>query len=323
MSRIVNCAAYKHGVRIADVDLDAIGEVLAQPDTFVWLGLHEPDETLLCRIQDQFGLHELAVEDAHRAHQRPKIEEYPNSLFVVLHTAWLDGEAIKVGETHLFVGKRFLVSVRHGPSSSYAAVRERAEQMPARLAKGPGFVLYALIDFVVDNYMPIADHFEAEFERLEADIFHERADRDAIGRLYDLRRRMQTLRNAAAPLREVCRQLMTLYHDIVPQEMAPYFRDVHDHVTRVIETIDSKLEMLAVAAQVNLALVTVRQNEAVKKLAGWGAMLAVPTVVFSMYGMNFAHMPELHWMGGYPAVLAITAGACALLYRRLRRGGWL
>jgi len=202
-------------------------------------------------------------------------------------------------------------------------VRDRAEATPARLAEGPGFALYALMDFVVDNYMPIVDYLKASFERLEADIFHERADREAIGRLYELRRRMLTLRNAAAPLRDVCNQLMTFHYDIVPREMAPYFRDVHDHVTRVIEAIDSMMEMLAAAAQVHLALVSVRQNDAVKRLAGWGAMLAVPTVIFSLYGMNFRHMPELQWAGGYPAVLGVTALVCVLLYRSLRRGGWL
>lgn len=323
MSAVVNCVVYKRGARLGEISVEAISDALQDPETFVWLGLHEPDAPLLKQIQQEFGLHDLAVEDAHRAHQRPKIEEYPNSLFVVLHTAWLKEEDIQLGETHVFVGKRFLVSVRHGPSSSYAGVRERAERMPAKLAKGPAFALYAVMDFVVDNYMPIVDHFEECFEALEADIFHERVDREAIGRLYDFRRKLLTLRNAAAPLREVCAQIMNFHEDYVPADMTIWFRDVNDHITRVIEAIDNMLEMLAAAMQVNLAFVTIHQNDAVKKLAGWGAVLAIPTVVFSMYGMNFRAMPELGWQLGYPLVVGGTAGACALLYRKLKRSGWL
>jgi magnesium transporter len=323
MSKVVNCVAYEDGGRLGDISLEAISDVLQEPDTFVWVGLHEPDEPLLSKIQEEFALHELAVEDAHRAHQRPKLEAYPHSLFVVLHTAWLQGDSVQVGETHLFVGKRFLVSVRHGPSSSYAAVRERAESMPSRLAKGPGFALYAIMDFVVDNYMPLLDHFKDCFEQLETDIFHGRVEREAVGRLYDLRARLLTLRRAVAPLRDVCGQLMHFHEELIPADMHPWFRDVNDHVTRALEEIDGMLEMLAAAMQLNLALITVRQNDAVKRLAGWGAVLAIPTVVFSMYGMNFQHMPELDWLIGYPLALGLTGLGCGSLYWRLRRSGWL
>lgn len=323
MPMIVNCAAYRNGTRQGDIDVADISRAMQDPDTFVWVGLHEPDEALLRQIQQQCGLHELAVEDAHRAHQRPKLEEYPNSLFVVLHTAWLAGEDIRFGETHLFVGKRFVVSVRHGPSSSYAGVRERLESKPSRLSRGPSFALYGIMDFVVDNYLPIVDHFEACFERLEEEIFHERAGREAIGGLYDLRRNLLALRRAAAPLREVCSQLMNFHEDFVPSDMHVWLRDVQDHVTRVIAAIDNMLELVAAAMQVNLAFVTIHQNDAVKRLAGWGAILALPTVVFSMYGMNFQFMPELDWQYGYPAVLGATGVACATLYRKLKRARWL
>lgn len=323
MSMIVNCVAYRDGVRQGDIPVDDISEVVRDPATFLWVGLHEPDEALLRKIQREFDLHELAVEDAHRAHQRPKIEEYPGSLFVVLHTAWLANEQIHVGETHLFVGKQFLVSVRHGPSSSYAGVRERLENKPNRLKKGPPFALYGIMDFIVDNYMPIVDHLESRFERLEDDIFHERTDREAIGGLYDLRRNLLALRRAAAPLWEMCNQLMTLHEDFVPPDMHVWLRDVQDHVTRAIADIDHMLELVAAAMQVNLAIVTIHQNDAVKRLAGWGAMLAVPTIVFSMYGMNFHFMPELDWAYGYPLVLTVTGGACVGLYWKLKRSGWL
>ena len=323
MSSIVNSVVYRNGVREGDIDLKSVGTALAEPDAFVWLGLHEPNEALLSKVQQTFGLHELAVEDAHRAHQRPKLEAYRNSLFVVLHTAWLEDGAISFGETHLFVGKQFLVSVRHGPSSTYARVRERAEALPQRLAKGPGFVLYAILDFVVDNYMPVVDHLEEAFEKLEADIFHGRAHRNAISRLYELQRQLVGVRRAAAPLRDVCSQLMHFEQEFIPADMAVWFRDVNDHVTRVIEAIDNMQELLSAAMQVNLAFVSIHQNDAVKRLAGWGAVLAIPTVVFSLYGMNFDYMPELAWRGSYPLTLLGTGGACVLLYRKLKRGGWL
>ena len=320
---IINCVAYRGGVRAGDVRIDDISEAIQDPEIFLWLGLHEPGEPLLRKIQSEFGLHELAVEDAHRAHQRPKVEAYRNSLFVVLRTAWLETGSIRFGETHFFVGRNFLVSVRHGPSSTYAKVRERLETMPQRLAKGPGFALYAITDFVVDNFKPIVDYLEERFEQLESAIFHGRADRDAIGRLYEFQRELLRLRRAAEPLRDVCSALMQPEDGFVSPDMAVWFRDVDDHVTRVIDSIDNMLELLAAAMQVNLAYVTIHQNDAVKRLAGWGAVLAVPTVVFSLYGMNFKHMPELEWSWGYPLTLGGTMLACVLLYRKLKRGGWL
>lgn len=320
---IINCIAYRAGRRLQDVELEQIQAVLQDPETFIWLGLHEPDAGLLRRVQTQFGLHELAVEDALRAHQRPKIEDYAGQLFVVLRTAWLQEGSIRTGETHLFVGQRFLISVRHGPSSSYARVRERAEASPAQLAQGPAFTLYALMDFVVDNYLPIVEHFRSSLDELEEEIFAERVDREALGRLYELRRNMSMLRNAAEPVQEVCAQLMTVHGKFVPPELQVWFRDVQDHTARVVGAINNMLELVNAAMQVSLAFATLHQNDAVKKLAGWGAILALPTVVFSMYGMNFRHMPELSWVPGYPLVLAGTGAACTLLYRKLKREGWL
>jgi magnesium transporter len=323
MPMVVNCVAYRHGERIGDIPVEQISEVLAQEGTFVWVGLHEADATLLRTIQIEFGLHELAVEDALSAHQRPKLEEYGESLFVVLQTAQWWEESMHLGETHVFVGKRFLVSVRHGPSLTYSKVRERCESNPAKLAMGPGYALYAVMDFIVDNYAPIVERFSERLEQLESAIFGESFDRHAIEQLYDLKRELQQLRSAAAPVVDICTELMRLHSDIVPKETKEYFRDIRDHARRVVETTDAMREMLTAAMQVHLALASVAQNEVVKRLAGWGAILAIPTMVFSLYGMNFRHMPELDWRFGYPLVIAVVVMGCAWLYRRLRRAGWL
>ena len=323
MTSIVNSVAYRDGQDLGEVPLDQISDVLRQPGTFVWLGLHEPDDVLLLKIQGEFGLHELAVEDAHHAHQRPKIEAYSNSLFIVLKTAQLEGGAVVYGETHLFVGANFLVSVRHGASSSYAQVLQRCEVGNKGLRKGPGFALYALLDFVADNYQPIVAQFEQDFEAIETDIFKDRYDGLVIERLYMLKRRLLELRNAALPLADISAELMRLHEDVIPKELRAYFRDIQDHVSRLVGQVDGMRDMLTTAMQVNLALVANNQNEVVKRLAGWGAILAIPTVVFSLYGMNFEGMPELTWRAGYPLAVGATLLGCVFVYRRLRRAGWV
>jgi len=323
MPMVANCVAYRNGQRAGDISVEQISDVLKQDGTFVWVGLHEPDDALLRKIQSQLGLHDLAVEDARSAHQRPKLEGYGDSLFVVLHTAMWWDDALHLGETHAFVGRRFLVTVRHGPSLSYARVRERCEASPARLAGGAGYTLYALMDFVVDNYAPIVEHFGHRLEVLEREIFTDTFSREAIEKLYDLKRELLQLRGAAAPLLDVCNELMHLHTDIVPKDSRVYFRDIHDHVKRIVESLDGMREMVTAAMQVHLSLASVGQNEVVKRLAGWGAILAIPTMVFSLYGMNFRHMPELQWTIGYPLVVGAVAVGCVWLYHRLRRVGWL
>jgi magnesium transporter len=323
MTSIVNSVAYRSGQTLGDIAIDEMSEVIRQPDTFVWLGLHEPDDALLLKIQGEFGLHELAIEDAHHAHQRPKIEAYSNSLFIVLKTAELEAGQVVYGETHLFVGSNFLVSVRHGASSSYAQVLQRCEVGTKDLHKGPGFALYAVLDFVADNYQPIVAQFERDFEAIETDIFKDQFDRLVIERLYTLKRHLLELRNAALPVAEISAELMRLHEDLIPKELRAYFRDIEDHVSRLVGLIDGMRDMLTTAMQVNLALVANNQNEVVKRLAGWGAILAIPTVIFSLYGMNFEWMPELKWRAGYPLVVAVTLLGCVLVYRRLRRAGWV
>jgi magnesium transporter len=323
MTSVVNSVAYRHGQRLGDISIDEISDVIEQPDTFVWVGLHEPDDALLLKMQEEFGLHELAVEDAHHAHQRPKLEAYNNSLFIVLKTAQLDDGQVVYGETHLFVGANFLVSVRHGVSSSYATVLQRCEDGTKGLHKGPDFALYAVLDFVADNYQPIVAQFERDFEAVETDIFKDQFDRLVIERLYALKRHLLELRNAALPLADISAELMRLHEDLIPKELRAYFRDIQDHISRLVGLIDGMRDMLTTAMQVNLALVANNQNEVVKRLAGWGAILAIPTVIFSLYGMNFEWMPELKWRAGYPAAVGVTLLGCAFVYRRLRRAGWV
>jgi magnesium transporter len=331
MGMVINCAAYQEGRRVAEIDIErdaaavldlASGDEAARVGRFVWLGLHEPSEELLRKVQRRFGLHDLAIEDAHLAHQRPKLEIYGDSLFVVLRTAQLQGTKVQFGETHVFAGKGYVVTVRHGPSSSYTDVRARCECVPAMLRIGESFVLYSLMDFVVDNYFPIINSLEAEVDALEGEVFEQSSDRDEIERIYELRRELMVFRRTVEPLLEVCDRLMRFDAPLIEPEIRPYFRDVRDHVTRVDERIDDLRELLTSAMETNLLLASVRQNDVMRKLAGWAAILAVPTAVFGLYGMNFQDMPELSSPIGYPAVLVVVAAVCAYLYYRFRRSGW-
>ena len=322
---IVNCTAYADGRKLPNITLDDIPAIRDRTDAFVWLGLLEPDEELMARVKELFGLHELAAEDAHHAHQRPKVELYGDCLFVVLRTAQANDGKMDFGETHLFVGPRYLVSVRHGASLPYASVRDRCESNPHLLGKGPGFVLYAILDFVVDNYFPILNTVEDAVEELEERFFKGNFDQSDIGRLYELKRDLVELRRAAAPLAEVCNYLLTdVFNNHVSDDIRPYFRDVHDHALRINEAVEVIREALALALQISMSLGAARQNEATKKLAGWGALLAIPTMVFSIYGMNFkGWFPELEWKYGYPAVMGGVTVICLLLYRYLKKSGWL
>jgi magnesium transporter len=325
MSSIVNCAAYANGRRVADVQIDEIEQALKQEDRFVWIGLHEPEEELLRTVQLAFGLHDLAIEDAHLAHQRPKLERYEDSLFVVLRTAQMNREQhrIEFGETHLFVGARYVVSVRHGASLSYAQVRARCETTPRLLVQGPGFVLYAIMDFVVDHYFPIVDALEDELETLEDKIFGEHFSRETTRRIYELKRDLLEVKRAISPLVDICNRLMRFDLELIPQDTRPYFRDVYDHVIRINEIVDNLRELLTSALEANLSLISVSQSDAMKRLAGWAAIIAVPTMIAGVYGMNFDVMPELKWTWGYPLVMGIMVGACGFLYWQFKRSGWL
>jgi magnesium transporter len=321
---VINCAAYSGGLRISDVAISAIGEVLSQDDRFVWIGLFEPSEELLREVQERFGLHDLAIEDAHKAHQRAKLEQYGDSLFAVLRTAQLAAEnRVEFGETHVFLGKKYVVTVRHGSLRSHVGLRARCEASPERLAIGPGYVFYALMDFIVDQYFPILEALEGDLEGLEDQIFNDQSDRKVTGRIYSMKRDLLAMKRAVSPLVDIANRLMRSEGDLIPQETRVYFRDVYDHAVRINEMVDSQRELLTAALEANLSLIAVSQNEDTKRLAAWAAIIAVPTMIAGIYGMNFRHMPELDAWYGYPVALVLMFAACAFLHSRFRRAGWL
>lgn len=321
---VINCAVYDHDGNRRDITLDQISDVLSHDDgSFIWVGLYEPEEELLDKLQEEFGLHDLAVEDAHFAHQRPKIEAYGNSLFIAVHTAQLLEGHVRFGETQAFVGPRFLVTVRHGASLSYTKVRARFEREPELLRFGPAFALYGVLDYIVDNYEPIVNDFRDELSELEKDVFAETYRRDTIVKLYELKKELTQMRISVAPLQDILAQLMRTQSMQVSEEAKLYFRDVLDHVVRLNESIDTLREMLTAAMGVNLSLVTIAQGEVVKKLAGWAALLAAPTLVASWYGMNFTHMPELHGPHSYFVLIGIVVVVVAGLYGYLKKVRWL
>lgn len=322
---IVNCAAYAEGRRVADIDLDSISDFVEQPGHFVWVGLHEPDEEVLRKLQDELGLHDLAIEDALSAHQRPKLEEYGRCLFVVLRTGTWDEKthSVVTGETHLFVGERYVVSVRHGETQGYADVRKRCECTPHLLKAGPGFVLYALMDSIVDRYFPIIDSFEEEIETLEEAIFASRMDPSIAERIYELKREVIQAKRAVSPLIDVCNRLVRYDAGLIADEVRPYFRDVYDHVVRINESTENVRELLSSALEANLSLTSIRQNEVMKTLSGWAAIFGVGTLMAGIWGMNFDAMPELHTPWGYPLALLAMATVSGVVYWRLKRSGWL
>ncbi len=320
---VVNCAVYSKqtGRKLDDITIEAISDVLPRTDSFVWVGLHEPDEALLKKLQEEFGLHDLAIEDAHNAHQRPKIEIYGDSLFIVIHTAQVVEGKIRFGETHIFIGPRYFVTVRHGASLSYAPARKSCEQTPELLMLGPSYVLYAVLDFIVDNFQPIVHTFQEELTALEKDIFHDTFRRETIERLYLLKRELVTLRLAVAPLQDILNQLTRFFPNLICEEVRVYLRDVFDHAARISDSTNAMGELLSSAMTVNMSMVTVSQNEVVKRLAGWAALLAAPTLIASWYGMNFHNMPELE--NGYHYMIGATVLICTCLFVWLKRSKWL
>ena len=321
---VVNCAVYDRVGRRSEISLDAISDVLAVDDgSFVWIGLYEPGEEVLEKLQEEFCLHDLAIEDAHHAHQRPKLEAYGDSLFLVVNTAQVVDERIRYGETHAFLGPRYLVTVRHGDSLSYAPARARIERDPELLALGPASGLYAVLDAIVDNYLPIVDEFKSTLLALEQDVFSETFRRGTIRRLYDLKRELTYMRVAVTSMQDVVSQLVRSNSPLVSDEVRLYLRDVLDHSVRANDAVDVLRDMLGTALGVNQALVTLAQGEVVKRLAGWAALLAAPTLIASWYGMNFEHMPELDGRWSYPVLVAGVALVVVLLYRYLRKVRWL
>src|SRR3954471_23345369 len=328
---IVDCAVYQDGKRQAgELELSQAYEAGrdngdGSEGKFVWIGLKEPTAEEFESVAEEFHLHELAVEDAIKAHQRPKLEVYGHTLFVVLKTAcYIDEtEDVETGEILLFVGDGFIVSVRHGEASDLHGVRKRAEERGDLLRCGTSAVLHAIIDRVVDDYEPVLRGIEDDIEEVEQEVFSASRN-NPTERIYKLKREVLELHRATAPLAEPLDRLASAhYGDHVHDEIREYFRDVYDHVLRANEIVDGFREMLNGILDANAAQVGVRQNDGMRKISAWVAIAAVPTAIAGIYGMNFQHMPELGWSFGYPAALVLMALICLFLYRQFKRAGWL
>jgi magnesium transporter len=320
---LINCVAYRDGRKLAEIGVEEISRYVSQPDTLVWVALAEPSDAELAKMQQEFGLHELAVEDAQSGHQRPKVEEYGDSLFVVLQTVELDGHELRLGEMDVFVGPNYVLSIRTRTRRGFGDVRVRCEREPELLKQGSGFVLYALMDSVVDRYFPVLDRFETELEGLEELMFTGGLAQRSLKELYGLKQRLMTLKHAVAPLLDAVGRL---HGGRVPRVCAgtqEYYRDIFDHLQRINQSIESSREMIATAISVSLSLLTLQENQFTKRLAGVAALVAVPTMIAGIYGMNFKHMPELGWTFGYPLALGLMAAIDVYIFYRLRKAGWI
>jgi magnesium transporter len=320
---LVNCVAYQDGKKLADIEQSQIHDYLAKPGCFVWVALRDATDAELEAMSKQFDLPELALEDARHGHQRPKIEEYGNEVFVVMHLIERAGEDLKVGEMSVFTGPNYVFSVRNRTEQSFLGVRARCEREPELLRQGPGYVLYALMDAVVDRYFPVLDAIETELEGIEERLFANTLPRANIEALYYVKQKLTVLKHAAAPLLEATGKL---YGGRVPQVCAglgDYFRDVYDHLIRLNQSIDSMRDTVTTAIQVNLAMITIGESEVTKRLAAYAALVAVPTMIAGVYGMNFEEMPELTWAYGYPFALSLMVIIDTVLFLRFRKAGWL
>jgi len=321
---LINCVAYQDGRKLADIDKREISDYLKRPGCFVWVALREPSEAELEEMREEFDLHPLAVEDASHGHQRPKIEEYGDSLFCVMTiTELTPTDELRLGEMNVFVGRNYILSIRQGTERGFQEVRARCEREPDLLRYGSGYVLYALMDAVVDRYFPVLDAIETELEVLEEKIFKGGSARENIEALYYVKQKLTTLKHAAGPLLEYSGKL---YGGRVPQVctgLGEYFRDVTDHLIRINQSIDAARDTVSTAIHVNLALVQVGESEVTKRLASYAALVAVPTMIAGVYGMNFENMPELKWAWGYPITIAVMAVIDLYLFWRFRKAGWL
>jgi magnesium transporter len=320
---LVNCCAYEDGRRLADITVAEISDYLLRPGCFVWVALKDPEPQEMTAMQEEFDLHDLAVEDAMTGHQRPKIEEYGSLVFTAMHVTVIKGSDIDVGELDLFVGSNFVLSVRHRFEPGFQAVRDRAEGEPHLLKHGAGFVFYALMDNVVDRYFPVVEQLESDLEDLEERIFTENSPRKNIEQLYDLKHKLRVMRHAVDPMLEVLHKLYGGRVPLVCVGLQDYFRDVYDHLTRVNLQLEGLREMVTTATAVNLAMINQNQGEVTKRLAAYAALVAVPTMIAGIYGMNFDHMPELKWAFGYPVSVGVMVVIDLLLWRRFKKAGWL
>jgi magnesium transporter len=320
---LVNCVAYQDGKKLASIQPPEIHEYLRKTGCVVWVALFEPSPEEMAQMQEEFDLHPLAIEDATRGHQRPKIEEYGDSLLVVLHMLDDRGEGLQVGEVVVFAGSNYVVSVRHRTEQGFTGVRARCEREPDLLGFGSAYILYAIMDSVVDRYFPILDAAESRLEEIEAQIFTTKDSRATLEALYALKQRIVTLKHATAPLLEAVGRLHGGRVPPLVARVPEYFRDVYDHLLRINQGVDGLRESVTTMMSVNLSLLTIHESEVTKRLAGYAALVAVPTLVAGVYGMNFTHMPEIDWPWGYPLAMALMVGIDLYLFRRFRKAGWL
>ncbi|MBI1892245.1 MAG: magnesium/cobalt transporter CorA [Burkholderiales bacterium] len=320
---LINCVAYQEGRKLCDIPVEQISDYLERPDCFVWVALKDAEPAELNKMQEEFTLHPLAVEDAHHGHQRPKIEEYGDSLFGVVHTIELADGELRVGEVDIFIGANYVLSVRSHSSQDFLGVRARCEREPHLLRQGSSFVFYALMDAVVDRYFPALQTLEAELETIEEQMFGKGTERANIERLYQLKRKMTVLKHAVSPLMEAVGKLFGARVPALAANSQDYFRDVYDHLYRINTSIDAIRDTISTAIQVNLSMVAIDESEVNKRLAAWAAIFAVATAFAGIWGMNFKSMPELQWQYGYPTALGLMASVCGYLYYRFKKARWL
>lgn len=320
---LINCVAYQEGKKLKDIDVEEISDYLEISGCFVWVALQDATLEELEKMREEFNLHPLAVEDAWKSHHRPKVEEYGDSVFAVMHLLRLEENIIAIGEVDVFVGVNFVLSIRNRSNDGFLGVRSRCEREPHLLSQGSGFVFYALMDAVVDRYFPVLDVLETELEDIEDQIFVKGSASSNIERLYTLKRKILTLKHAVAPLMEDAGKLHRGRVPMVCSNSQEYFRDVFDHLIHINASIDTIRETIGTAIQVNLAMVAIEEGEVNKRLAAWAGIFAVATAFVGIWGMNFNVMPELHWKYGYPAALSVIALICSILYRRFKKVGWL
>lgn len=330
VGEVVNCYSYsrKTGEQLNNLELSEVSKALTNNNQFIWLGLYEPSLQTIAKVQNAFELHELAIEDAFAEHQRAKVENYNNdTIFLVVRTAKLDDNFIRYGTTAIFMGKNYLITIRTGPSNSYAPVRDHYHLRPEKLRMGPIFVLHAILDFIVDNYMPVTDRLGSYLREQERHIFTYEFSKSTLKNLYELKSQLVHMRAVILPVQDICNFFINHQKsDLIPafpNAAKPYFRDVNDHLLRALDAVSGLNEMLSLAMDTYMAMVNMGQNEVVRKLAAWAGILAVPTAVAGIYGMNFDFMPELHWQYSYFVILLLIAALCSYLYYNFKRLGWL
>ncbi len=317
------CLIYRAGLSPREIPLADVSEVIGDPQNFIWLDIQSPDSGLLVALGEELSLHELSLEDALTTHQRPKLDEYGDHLFISSKTSVIEAGHVALGELHLFIGLNFIVIIRHGPSPDFARSRERLARQRNGFKPGRSSALYFILDEIIDHYQPVIATLHNRFRELEILLLSGGLERQDLEKLYNVKRELNKLRDAIDPMQGVVLDLIRLHPEVVTKEMKVYYRDVHDHALRAVGAIDLLRGSASDAMQFHMATLTLRQNEAVQKLAGWGAILAIPTVIFSLYGMNFKSMPELAWAWAYPLVVIGTFSGAMVLYYRLKKRSWI